>query len=87
MASNTKNVLHPYYGDLLNELKQERAEIADKLNKIIDIKCTTETFDEGFGEDWEIYLDIIDKKYRTLGQYSAFLDSEIGLLESRICKN
>lgn len=80
-------VLHPYYTDLLDELKLERAEIADKLNKIIDLKSTTETFSEGFGEGWEIYLDLIDKKYRTLGQYSAFLDSEIGLLESRICKN
>lgn len=86
MAKNN-TALHPYYTDLLKELRLERAEIANKLNKIIDIKCTTETFGEGFGEDWEIYLDLIDKKYRTLGQYSAFLDSEIGLLESRICKN
>lgn len=83
MANNTKvkNAIHPYYTDLLAELRLERAEVANKLSKIIDIKCTTETFDEGFGEDWEIYLDLIDKKYRALGQYSVFLDSEIGLLE------
>lgn len=83
MANNTKvkNAIHPYYTDLLAELRLERAEVANKLNKIVDIKCTTETFDEGFGDDWEIYLDLIDKKYRALGQYSVFLDSEIGLLE------
>lgn len=83
MANNTKvkNAIHPYYTDLLAELRLERAEVANKLSKIIDIKCTTETFDEGFGEDLEIYLDLIDKKYRALGQYSVFLDSEIGLLE------
>lgn len=83
MANNTKvkNAIHPYYADLLAELRLERAEVANKLNKIVDIKCTTETFDEGFGDDWEIYLDLIDKKYRALGQYSVFLDSEIGLLE------
>lgn len=87
MPKNIQNItkvktrLHPYYVDLLESLRLERAEVSNKLNKIVDIKCTAETFGEGFGEDWEIYLDLIDKKYRALGQYSMFLDSEIGLLE------
>lgn len=86
MIENTQTGIHPYYTEHLQELRLERAELELQLQKIIDLKCTTETFSEGFGADWGLYLDFIDKKYRALGEYTMLIDAEISLLESIICE-
>lgn len=73
--------LHPAFGEKLEKLRLERAQVESKLNKIVDSKATGASFEEGFGDDLKIYVDFQCQKYKTLRAYAMFLDSEIKLLE------